>query len=290
MRAALSLLIPVAVVLAGCGAKAQPVGGQLRTAPPSSVVSLSPSTTEIVATCFDARQLVGRTSSDNFPSNISAVKVVADVKPDFEAIKALSPGLVMYDGDLYNDADIKRLESMGLKTLAIKAKTIVDFEKELLTLTEPLGSETNCSSYVDRIEVARNNAAGGKLPNPPKIAVALGGGGAGNLYVAGTGSFVADVVKTVGGEPTGPSADKFASMSSEALVAAAPDIIVLATNKEHAAQDVAAIKNDARLRTLPAVQKNKIIAINQDIVVRRGGRVDTFIKELSHGVSLTAQK
>ncbi len=289
MRAALSLLIPVAVVLSGCGSKAQLIGGEPRRAAPAAVVSLSPSTSEIVGTCFDARQLVGRTSSDNYPSQILSAKVVVDVKPDFELIKTIGPGLVIYDGDLYNDADIKRLESMHIPTKAITAKTIVDFEKELLSLTEPLGSETNCSSYVDRIEVQRAAAAGNKFPNPPKVAVVLGGGSS-SLYVAGTGSFVADVVKTVGGVPTGPSADKFAQMSSEALVAAAPDIIVLATSKERGDQDFAALKSDPRLRTLPAIQQGKIIPMNQDVVVRRGGRVDTFIKELSHKVSLAIQK
>jgi iron complex transport system substrate-binding protein len=289
MRAALSLLIPVAVVLSGCGSKAQLIGGQPRRATPPAVVSLSPSTSEIVGTCFDARQLVGRTSSDNYPSQIVGTTVVADVKPDFEKIKSIGPGIVLYDGDLYNDADIKRLESMNIPTVAIKAKTIVDFEKELLGLTETLGSETNCSSYVDRIEVQRSSAAGNKFTNPPKIAVVLGGGSS-SLYVAGTGSFVADVVKTVGGIPVGPSADKFAQMSSEALVAAAPDIIVLATSKERGDQDFAALKSDARLRTLPAIVAGKVIPMNQDVVVRRGGRVDTFIKEMSHKVSLVVQK
>lgn len=289
MRAALSLLIPVAVVLSGCGSKAQLIGGEPRRMAPSAVVSLSPSTSEIIGTCFDARQLVGRTSSDNYPSQVLNAPVVVDVKPDFEKIKAIGPGLVLYDGDLYNDADIKRLESMHIPTLAIKAKTIVDFEKELLSLSETLGSETNCSSYVDRIEVQRTSATGNKFTNPPKIAVVLGGGSS-SLYVAGTGSFVADVVKTVGGVPVGPSADKFAQMSSEALVAATPDIIVLATSKDRGAQDVAALKSDPRLRTLPAVQNDKIIPMNQDVVVRRGGRVDAFLKELSHKVSLSVQK
>ncbi|RYH14652.1 MAG: ABC transporter substrate-binding protein [Alphaproteobacteria bacterium] len=288
MRAALSLLLPVAVALVGCGPKPQQVGGALREGPPPKIVSLSPSTTELIGSAFDTRMLVGRTAADNFPSNVTSIPVVAEVKPDFEKIKKAAPGLVIYDGDLYNDADIKHIESMGITTYAVKAKTIGEFEKELYELGNKLGGETNVSSYVDRIERERNAAEGAQPTPKPKVALILAGGG--NLLVAGTGSFQADVLKTVGGEPVGPDADRFAPMSPEALVAAAPDVIVLGTSKATADKDFATLKSNPRLATIPAIRNGKVTALNQDEMVRKGGRVDKFIKNLHLAVTFQVQK
>ena len=49
-------------------------------------------------------------------------------------------------------------------------------------------------------------------------------------------------------------------------------------------------KADPRLRTLPAIVNGKIIALSQDVVVRRGGRVTEFIQKLSHELSLKLHK
>ena len=285
MRAALTLLFPFAVVLAGCGPKARQFGGQPRTKAPPSVVSLSPSAAEIVAGNMDVRQLVGRTKADDFPSSVLQVPVVAEVKPDFEAIKRLKPGLVVYDADLYNPADITRIEGMGAESFGVKAHTVEAFKKELFELASKLGSETNVSSYVDRIERERA-AAAAEAPSPmPKIAVAMAGG-----YVAGTESFVADVVKIAGGVPVGPASTKFELASPEAMVAAAPDIIVLATAKATAAADFAKIAADPRFMNSPAIKNKKVIALPQDIVLRRGARVDAFIKDLHRNIMRLAAK
>lgn len=285
MRRALSLLVPFAVVLAGCGPKSQQFGGTPRTGPPPTVVSLSPSVSEIVASNMDVRQLVGRTKADDYPVSVTAVPVVAEVKPDFEAIAKIKPGIVAYDADLFNEADVKQIEATGAKAFAFKEHTVVGFERELYELSGLLGSETNVSSYVDRIERERSIAESDSPSPKPKVAVVLGGG-----YVAGTNSFVANVVKIAGGEPVGPAADKFAPMSPEALVAAAPDVIVLATDKTTATKDMAALRAAPGFAATPAVRNGKILALTQNVVLRRGARVDTFIRDLHRGIMRSVQK
>ncbi len=276
MRAAPSLLLPLALVLIGCGSKAQQVGGVPRFGVPPKVVSLSPSTTEIIASDLDLRLLVGRTESDDYPKNVLAVPVVASVKPDFEKIKASGATDLVYDADLYGPDDIKRIEAMGLRGFAFQAHDLAGFEKELYSLSGSFGSETNVSGYVDRIERERGTAEGDPPSPKPKVAVVLGGGD----YVAGTDSFVANIVRVAGGEPVGPKSGKFDAASPEAMVAAVPDVIVLATSKEAGARDLAALKANPRFSASPAVKNGRVAALNQDVVVRRGARVDTLIHQL----------
>ena len=282
MRAASSLLTAIALALTGCGSKAQQAGGVPRRGLVPKIVSLSPSTTEIVANQLNAQMLVGRGQSDDYPKNILSVPVMASVKPDFEKIKGSGATDLVYDADLYSPDDVKRIEAMGIHPFAFKAHTVAGFEKELYELSGLMGSETNMSAYVDRIERERG-AAEGDPPSPrPKVAVVLGGGD----YVAGTDSFVADAVRIAGGDAVGPKSEKFEAASPEAMVAAAPDMIILATSKDNGAKDLAALRSDPRFTNSPAVKNGRVTALNQDVVVRRGSRVDTLISQLHRALTL----
>jgi iron complex transport system substrate-binding protein len=238
---------------------------------------------------MDASLVKGKTAADNFPLNsLRGVPIVAEVKPDYEKIQGIKPTLIVYDADLYNDSDIQRLKSTGAELYAIDAKTVEQFERQLYELANRLGSETTVSGYVDRIERERNSAQGDRPSTLPKVAVVLGAG-SGSPYVAGTGSFVADIVKIAGGTPVGPSATKFATMSPEALVAASPDVLILATTKETAAKDVAALQADPRLKTIPAIRNRRITPIESDVVTRKGSRVDSLIRDIHRGLLLDTQ-
>lgn len=283
MRAAPSMLLPFVVLIAGCAPKAQHVGGVPRSEAAPRVVSLSPNVSEIIGSSFDVRLLVGRTAADDYPTSLSNVPIVAETKPDFEKIKGLAPTVVLYDADLFNEADVKKIKAMGAEAIGLKARTVEEFEKELYELSGKLGSETNVSAYVDRMERERNAAQGDRPSPEPKVAVVLGGGD----YVAGTDSFVADVVKIAGGQPVGPASTKFEPMSPEAIVAAAPDIVILATSKKDkaaAAKDSQALFANPGFKATPALKNGRVAALDQDVVVRRGARVDTFIRDLHRAI------
>lgn len=284
MRLAPPWLIPLAVVFVGCAPKTQQFGGVPRSGHAPKVVSLSPSTTEIIASQFDVRMLAGRTEVDNYPPSVLTTPVVASVKPDFEKIKSVGPSLIVYDADLFNPDDAGRITAMGVDSFAFKSHTLDGFEKELYELSGKIGSETNVSGYVDRIEQEASNAKGDQPKTLPKVAVVMSGD-----YVAGTNSFVADIVKICGGQPVGPPSDKFAPMSPEAVVAAAPDIVVLATSKTTAEKDAAALRIDPRFANSPAIKNGHLSAIDQDVVLRRGTRVDKLVQSLHKAISLGAQ-
>lgn len=286
MRFALALPILFAAAISGCVAKSQPIGGTPRTGKVPRVVSLGPGTTEIVASNINLQLLVGRSESDDFPKNVASIPVVASLKPDFEKIKSLGANFLVYDADLFNPDDVKKLEASGVEAFAFSAHTVAGFEKELYELAGKLGSETAVSAYVDRIERERSLAEGDEPAQRPKVAVVLGGG----KYLAGTDSFLADVVRIAGGKIVGPASVKFDPMSSEALVAAAPDVIVLATTKADAQKDVAAIRADPRYAATPAVRNGRVSAIEQDIVLRRGSRVDKLIESMHKIIALDAAK
>ena len=88
----LTLLLP----LSGCADK--PARLARRPKVYRKIISLSPGTSEIVASDADATTLKGRTAACNFPQNMMAsIPIVASIKPDYEKIQSLKPDMILYD-------------------------------------------------------------------------------------------------------------------------------------------------------------------------------------------------
>ncbi len=266
MRRAFLLSLLVATLIAGCRPGEEKIQWAVRPKAYRSIVSLSPSATEVVASTSYTIPLVGRTAACDFPPQVSNAPIVAQVKPDYEKIKEANPGLVVYDASVYNEADIAQIEALGIDTFAFKAKTVDEYIAELRKLGTLLGSEMEVSTYIDKLEQGKKTP----LDPKPKVALILPGK-TGEHLIAGTSSFHADVVRQVGAEPVGPEADKYVSISMEALIKLNPDMIVMSGEKKDLDRFVA----DPRLRAMPAVAKGKVRSfLPSDLLTRMGYRVD----------------
>jgi ABC-type Fe3+-hydroxamate transport system substrate-binding protein len=272
-RAFFFFVMLLCVALIGCKSQMLQHGG---TPPPKryrTAVSLSPSTTEIVAGSLYSTSLVGKTAQCNYPATSDKVAVVMNgVKPNYERIAELRPEIIVYDDHLFSKADIDKFAAMNIETFAMKGDTIEEFEESLFDIGTKFHGESNISEYVDRIHAAMSAAAGAPPAKKFKVAIMIPGKGSEHL-IAGTRSFVADVVRKAQAEPVGPDSNQFVSASAESLVALNPDVIV-------SSGDGTAIQNDPRLQSIEAVKKKRIAFVNADYLLRRGGRVDKLIKEL----------
>jgi iron complex transport system substrate-binding protein len=244
--------------------------------PYRKIVSLSPGTTEIVASYIANHQAFqGRTKADNFPPTVRDVPVVGDLKPDYEKLAQIKPDLIVYDDALYNEADVEKLKQLGGKLFAIKADTVAAFMDQLRDLGAEISSETQLNDYADKINYERQDAMGSALKPTPKVAVLMPGGG-GEHMIAGKDSFQADLVRSGGGEPVGPPGNRFVTLNAESLISMNPDVILVAGMPDP-------IATDPRLKTLKAVVGHRVYGTGvdknaQDILLRRGARVIDAIK------------
>ena len=250
----------------------------------TKVVSLSPSLTEIIASDGDSSVLKGRTAACNYPPSVLLkVPIVASVKPDYEAITKIAPELILYDSSLYSPQDIDKLKATHADLFAIDAQTIDEFEKQLYTLGSMLGWETRFNDYIDRVDVEKKAAEASPLSPAPKVAIVMPGQ-SGDDYIAGTDSFLADVVKTCGGQLVGPKGSQFVPLNAESFVSLNPDVIITNGSKADLGGP-ALIANDPRFKTITAVKQGRIKAINSDVLLRRGQRVDELIKGIRAEIS-----
>jgi ABC-type Fe3+-hydroxamate transport system substrate-binding protein len=254
------------LLLVGCK---QPVtfGGEPRTKHYRSVISLSPSTTELMA--LTGIPMKGRTQACDFPVQVRDVEVVADLKPNYELIATKKPDLILFDRDLYGPSEIEKLKQTGAKVLPMGAYTVEGHIKEMYELGNLLSGEATINDYV--IKLRKNvQASKGEKPPRPITAIMVIPDSSGHHMIAGSKSFQADMMQISGATLLGPDSNRFESLNPEWVLSQNPDWIVVAgTVKE--------FLSDTRFSGLSAVKNSKIFGIDQGLCLRRGMRVDKFI-------------
>lgn len=294
----LLFLAAVAILLGGCGREM----AQARYAPPAktykSIISLSPSTTEIVGQLDLGNRLKGRTQSCNYPAWVKGLPIVAGIKPQIEAVMALTPkpDIAIYDTALYNERDLVKLKELGIELYPFQANSVDELISQLQKLGGKLGIETGMSEYIDKI-VAAGTAAKGSSGKQPTVVLINGD------YIAGKRSFYADAVRMAGGEPVGPDSARFEKINPEALVAMNPQVILDVNQEafdafENGAKGDSdrqrrgsralttmirgALLSDPRFQSLQAVKRKRIASLRPDIALRKGARVDVLLNELGN--------
>jgi len=254
------------LLLVGCK---QPVtfGGEPRTTVYRSVISLSPSTTELMA--LTGIPIRGRTKACDFPIQVRDVEVVADLKPNYELIASKKPDLILYDRDLYGSTEVEKLKQTGAKVLPLGAPNVEGHIKEMYELGNLLSGEATINDYVIRL---RKNiqASLGDRPPRPITAIMVIPDLSGHHMLAGSKSFQADMVRISGATLLGPDSNKFEALNPEWVLSQNPDWIIVAG----ASKD---FLSDSRFSSLSAVKNSKVFGIDQDVCIRRGMRVEKFI-------------
>lgn len=278
-----SLALPfVALVALACGDRAAPPEPAPPTAAPITVVddagrtvrlpraarrvvSLAPSHTEIVFALGAGDRLVGRTPACDFPPAAQAVPPVGDLfPPDYERIIGAAPDLVlMLDGQI--DAR-RRLEAQGLTVAVVQPHTLVAVAEAMRRVGRLLGVDGEGPAARFEAELAAAGRAAGS--DPPRVFYEVGPD---PLFGAGPGSFIDDLIRRAGGRNALGGDAEWPQVSTEQLIAAAPDVIVVggATRR-----DAVKARPPAGWQALPAVRAGRVLAVpDPDLFNRPGPRV-----------------
>lgn len=270
--------------LAGCGPQETHLGGEIPAQRVRKIISLSPSTTEIVAVVGPSNDLFGRGQSDDWPTSVTQLPVFGGVKPDYEKLAVFKPDLIVLEKSLYSQADLDKLKSLGLHVFAFDANTLDEYYQNLKDYGDIVGNQLGVSQYIDKID-AQVSAARAIAPNPPRTVAVLSAGEGPDHLILGEQGFVADLIRQVGGKPIGPNGEKFVPLNPEQLLEEDPDLILLAvpisaTNQEPGQVALKAFENDPRFKALKAVKNKQVYPMSEDVLYRAGARVDTEVQAI----------
>jgi iron complex transport system substrate-binding protein len=229
---------------------------------PHRIVSLNPTTTEILFAIGAGARLVGRSRYDVFPDSARLVPSVGDaIRPNIESVLAAHPDLVLLYASQDNRAAFDRLRQAGIATVALKIDSIAQFERGTRLLGRLTGDSARAAALVDSVSatLARVRAATANLPRPSVFIHAWDR----PIITIGGGSFLTELLEIAGARNVyadihAPSA----AVTLEDVVRRNPDIVL--------ASPVAApkMRSSESWRAVPAVRAGKLLVYDTVLVGR----------------------
>ncbi len=247
--------------------------------PPRRVVSLNPTTTELLFAIGAGRRLVGRSQYDLYPDSARTVTDVGpSLRPNVESVLAARPDLVVLYASEDNRPAIAQLRHAGITALAFKIDNIEQFERDTRLLGRVVGDSARAAHLVDSVAgvLARVRAATAGLSRPTVVIptwdrpiIAIGGGSFMSelLDIAGARNVYADVAA--------PSA----TVAFEDVLKRNPDVVLTTPSS------AATIRASAEWRALPAVRAGRVRTFDTLLVERPSvqlGAAALSLAELFH--------
>jgi iron complex transport system substrate-binding protein len=233
---------------------------------PQRIVSLLPSLTETVCELGQCHRLVGVDRYSNYPASVRALpQTGGGVDPNIEAIVALRPDVVLA---ATSSRGVQRLESFGLKVLALEPRTSRDAQRVMGVLGQVL--EVPDAQRIWRAVDAGVSAAAQSLPPSARglrVYYEVSNGG----YAAGPRSFIGELMERLGVRNViTPDLGPFPRINPEYVVRANPDLIMIGQ------RNVAGLEQRPGWQGMRALRENRVCvftADESDVLVRPGPRM-----------------
>jgi iron complex transport system substrate-binding protein len=270
----------IAVVVTGLG------GRGIRAASPQRLVSLVPAVTEMVFAMGDGGRLVGVTSFDRYPPEVSRIpRVGALLDPDVEHILRLKPDLVLV---YQTQTELKqRLDRAGIPYYSYEHRGLADITTTIRAIGARIGSNARSEKLAGEIErqIEAVRVSVARFPRPRTLLVferdpsSLRG-----LYASGGYGFMHDMLEAAGG------ADVFADIkqssvqaSTEMILTRRPEVIIDLRYGDQVRPEALPGQMQAWnvLAAIPAVRNGRVYPLVGDEFVIPGPRVVEAIQRFA---------
>lgn len=255
---------------------------------PERIVSMAPSTTEILFALGAGDRVVGVTRYCDYPASVTQVaKVGGYVDPSYETIVALEPDLVILLDS--HGAQRKELEKMGIATLSVPHETLEDIHESLRRIGAACGREREAAELLDDI-AGRSRALEDRLAGRerPSVLLCIGrdteSGQLAGMYVAGRHGYYDEIIRRAGGRNAyRDEAVAYPQVSAEGVIQLRPEVIVDLVNFETPAPEtIEQIRGQWRqLRAVPAVREDRVHVVVGSHALRPGPRYIDFLEEMA---------
>jgi len=263
-----------------------PLAAQTANASPTRIISLVPSVSEMLFAIGEGRRLVGVSTYDRFPPEVSKIpKVGGLVDPDVERILALRPDLVVLYGT--QTELVQRLDRAGIPYFSYVHRALPDIAETLRAIGARIGVAARANTVATEMErsLAAIREATSRLPHATTLLV-FGRDPASlrNVYASGGYGFLHDMLEVAGGTNVfGDVKQQSVLVSTELLLTRRPEVIIeLRYGDSLATADIPKellVWN--ALASVPAVRNHRVHALVGDEFVVPGPRVVEATRKLA---------
>lgn len=236
-------------------------------AAPRRIVSLNPTTTELLFALGAGPRLVGRTTWDFYPAAARAVPDLGDgIRPNVERILAARPDLVVLYASNDNRSAARALRAAGVATLSVRVDLIADFSRAVAMLGIAIGDTARARVLADTVlaSLERVRARTRLLPRPTAFWLMWEN----PLLTIGGGSYLTELLEIAGGTNVyGHLEQPSPPVTFEDVLSRNPDVLLVSPEGD------ANVKASRRWRSLPAVARGRVLVVDTALVFRPSVRL-----------------
>jgi len=244
---------------------------------PERLISLAPSTTEMLFAIGLAPKIVATDDFSDYPAEAKNLPKIGGLNAayNFEQIVALKPDLIFAAG-ITPPETLKKLEDLKLTVVVVGAeKTSFDSIFADIALVGRATGHVDQAAQVttamhDQLAALKAKLAAAK--EKPLVYWELDATDPAKPYSVGPGNFVGDMIALAGGRNVFEKAESpFPQVSAEQVVAANPDVIILSDAAYGITVD--SVLKRPGWQVIAAVKQQRVAPIDDNLVSRPGPRI-----------------
>ncbi len=244
----------------------------------SRIVSLSGSISELVFSLGLGSQVVGRDISATFPEakHLPVVTRAHDVSA--EAVLSLHPTLVLASVNTGPPTALDQIRSIGVPVITFAEPTSVDdIIPRIRAVAATLGVPSAGEELVTRTEATMAQVRSGIPPGgqAPRVAFLYMRGQAAVYLIGGPMSGADSMIRAAGATDAGTAMGldrPYTPITSEALVLAAPDVILMTTTGLESVGGIDGLLTIPGIAQTPAGRNRRVITVEDGLLFGFGPR------------------
>ena len=254
---------------------------------PTRIVSLSPTTTEDLYAVGAGSQVVAVDQDSDYPAGVPKTSL-SGLTPNIEAIAKYSPSLVVSSQN--SGGLVAGMTKLGIPVLIEPAAaSIAAAYAQIEQVGQAAGHAAKAATVVTgmRRQIAADVKQAGASHQDLTYYWELSSN---PFYSAASSTFIGQVVglfglKNIADKASKPSDGGYPELSQEYIVTAKPQVIFLADNQAaDGGQTPAIVAKRPGWSGVPAVQRDEVIGLNDDIASRWGPRLPDLVGEIAQAV------
>ncbi len=239
------------------------------------VISLGGSVTEIAVALGAEARLVARDTTSNYPASVEALPDVGYIRAlSPENVLALAPDMILAEGDAGPPEAVDVLKSAGIPfVLMPEAHGPDGIAPKIVAVAEALGKveegQALAAIVLAGVEAAQARADAVVEPKRVLFILSLTGG---RIMAGGEGTEAEGIILLSGGVNAGTGFQGYKPMTDEAVIAAAPDVILMMDREgDMAVADAEALAHPALAET-PAGRAGALVRMDGMLMLGFGPR------------------
>lgn len=259
--------------------------------PPTRIVSLAPSITEMLFAMEAGDQLVGVTDFCDYPPEALKKPKVGYSNPNMESLVALQPDLVVAPNDFLKPDVIMKFEQLKIPVFILADKNVESIFVHIQTLGRIVGRSQKADAVAmqlrEQVAAIKQRVQGNA---PVRMLYVLNSQ---PLITVGPGSFIDQLVGMAGGvNIAAKSVTPYPRLSMESVLQEDPEVLVFPVGK---AEGISESEQQAwrQWSTMTAVKRGRLHQIAADWLNRPGPRIGKGLESLAailHPESVTSSQ